>query len=112
MNWLTARCHRNPLRGEKLKTSSRIAAVFVLLIPFLLSGRSPTLAGDLQATDPQAELDVIVQYATPPGPEQQDKMNHRGGKFKADLRLINAEAYTIPASALQNLADDPDVLYV
>jgi serine protease AprX len=92
--------------------SRRIAAIFALLVPFLSYGRSPKLAQDLDVNDAQAEIDVIVQFAAPPGPEQQDKVNHRGGKFKADLHLINAAAYTIPASALADLADDPDVVYI
>src|SRR5262249_52470522 len=56
--------------------------------------------------------DVIVQFRHQPGPADHQKVIKRGGKLRRDLAFVKAGAYSVPASALQALASDPDVVYI
>ena len=45
-------------------------------------------------------------------PSHRQRAEAKGGRFKKGLGLINAMVFTVPASALADLAGDPDVEYV
>jgi serine protease AprX len=57
-------------------------------------------------------VDVIIQYKVPPTSKHSDKVAKKGGKVKSVLGAAQAVVYSVAASELDSLADDPDVKYV
>jgi len=55
---------------------------------------------------------VIVQYRQVPTASHYATMQNRGGRVHAKLHMINAAAFTIPASALPALEADPEIVSV
>src|SRR5271165_1782403 len=55
---------------------------------------------------------VIVQYRQVPTAAHYTTMQNRGGRLHAKLHMINAAAFTIPASALPALEADPEIVSV
>ena len=78
----------------------------------LMSAADSKFSKDL--LDPSSTVvDVIVQYAAAPTANHHAKVLRRGGVLKADFGgIIKAAAYSIPSSALLDLANDPDVVYI
>jgi len=58
------------------------------------------------------QVDVIVQFKQAPTAYHHEKVLSRGGKIKRELGRFKGGAYTMPASALEDLANDPDVVYI
>lgn len=69
-------------------------------------------ARDIDRRNPNALVDVIVQFKVTPSSLHYRKMSDRGAVLKTRLHSINAAAFRIPVSALAKLEKDPDVLYV
>ena len=76
------------------------------------SGRSPKLAQDLSSADPNANIPVIIQYVQQPGDRDNQKALNLGGELKHKLQHLKSAAYTMPATSLKALANDPNVRYV
>jgi len=55
---------------------------------------------------------VIVQYRQIPSASHYATMLARGAHLNAKLHMIQGAAFTIPASALADLANDPEVSFV
>lgn len=72
----------------------------------------PKVAKELNTVDPAANVDVIVQYKVPPTDRHFDRVHSLGGADKKKFKRIPGAAFTLPASALQELANDPDVAYI
>ncbi len=89
-----------------------LAALILIICPTAAIADPPRLAKDLQALDPDAEIDIIVQFAHPPGDRQHRAVAKRGGQLKTELAIIDGASYTIPARNLADLAQDPEVLYI
>ena len=53
-----------------------------------------------------------MQYAKGPSPEKHRLAGALGGTLKRDFTSIKSSAYTLPASGIQALAADPDVLFI
>ena len=70
------------------------------------------LAKDLEKLDRNTTVDVIVQFKQTPTEAQDQKVKSKGGVDKVKLDLIKGKAYSLPASALRELADDRDVVYI
>ena len=75
-------------------------------------GKHPKLAKDLENNNPDATVDVIVQFKQTPTDAHHAKVHSNGGKDKARLDLIKSGAYSMPAGEVQGLADDPEVAYI
>ncbi len=60
----------------------------------------------------EAPIRVIVQFKQTPAQRHMQLMRAHGGKLVRDLRVIKGHAFSVPATALISLADDPDVAYV
>ena len=73
---------------------------------------SPPLQQLLDTANPSTVVDVIVQYRVTPQQKHLDRVTSKGGRSKAHLRIIKAEAYTLPLSAVLDLLDDADVAHV
>ncbi|MFZ1129315.1 MAG: S8 family serine peptidase, partial [Terriglobales bacterium] len=82
--------------------------------------RAGKLAPELQRLAEQAQTSptanhnvrVIVQFKQTPTQHHFDKVQARGGKLSAHLELVNGGAFSLPASALKDLADDDEVLSI
>jgi hypothetical protein len=90
----------------------RSAAFALVLVPFLGFSSSAKLAPDLSQIDPQSRVDVIIQFAMPPGDQQHASILQRGGLLKTNLDLVQAAVYSIPAVALEALASNPAIVYI
>jgi serine protease AprX len=82
--------------------------------------RTGKLAAELQSLSDRVRLSpsanqsvrVIVQFTTTPTQHHFNKVQSRGGKLNASLQLVNAGAFSLPASALKDLADDDEVVSI
>ena len=70
------------------------------------------LSKDLEGARSSDQVNVIIQFKTAPNAELHKKMLRRGGKFNRELDLVKSGVYSIPASALAELASDPEVAYI
>src|ERR1035441_7240118 len=70
------------------------------------------MSKDLEERKPTDQVDVIVQIKEVPTANHHQRLKNRGGMLKRDLGQFRGASYTGPASALADLADDPDVVYV
>ncbi len=88
--------------------------VLLLMLMAILGFAKPKKksAPDLPVASGNQMVDVIVRYNIPPDDNTHKKVKDKGGKLKKDLSLIRASVFSVPASALQAIADDADVAYV
>jgi len=70
------------------------------------------MAKDLEGKNALDQVDVIVQFTKAPTARHHQKVLSRGGQLKQELGLVKSGAYSLPASALAELAADPDVAYI
>jgi len=70
------------------------------------------IARDIDRHDPNARIDVIVQFKVTPTTQHYRTMSDRGALLKTKLHSIKAAAFTIPVSALAKLENDPEIVYV
>ncbi|MFZ1087332.1 MAG: S8 family peptidase, partial [Terracidiphilus sp.] len=84
----------------------------MLLSASLAFAGSPKLSSDLQGPSASDQVDVIVQFNHAPTAAYHQKVYSRGGTLKQSLGQFKGGAYTIPAAALADLANDPDVVFI
>ncbi|MBV9764256.1 MAG: S8 family serine peptidase, partial [Acidobacteriaceae bacterium] len=72
----------------------------------------PKVSKDLAGVDPQSTVRVIIQWNSTPDDSKDQKVLNRGGAVHARFRSIKGGAYTLPASLLSELANDPEVAYI
>ena len=102
--------------GKKLfgmVTLLALALSFALSLP--LAGQSnhkSKMADELSRADRNSMVDVIIQYNQMPTEAHHQKVRNKGGVLQRELHVIKAGHYTVPASALAELANDPDVAYI
>jgi len=84
----------------------------VILSASLAFAGSPKMSKDLEGSNASDQVDVIVQYTQAPTALDNQHMRNRRGKLRRELGLLNGGAYSVPASALTDLAADPDVAYI
>jgi len=94
------------------RLSPRFIKFALLLTPVLGFGASPKIARDLDGVSAQATVPVIVQFASSPDNAQKQKLKNHGGRLRRELGMIRSAAYTLPAAALNALANDPQVVYI
>ncbi len=73
---------------------------------------SAKISKDLGGKNGADQVDVIVQFNQAPTARYHQKVLSRGGKLRRELGLVKGGAYSLPASALADLAADPDVVYI
>ncbi|HXF25781.1 MAG TPA: hypothetical protein VN610_00835, partial [Bryobacteraceae bacterium] len=104
------------------------ALVIFLASGILALGDSSKISPDLLAMDPQSNVRVIVQYATPPTPPATgsllglpilgglvgslESLPLLGGVLNLVFNVINAVVCTVPVLSLPNIASDPNVVYI
>ena len=107
----------SPLRTDAASRSAmKLALLLVTFVgfnaTFVLAAGHRRHAPELDQFEPGSTVDVIVQYAHTPTERHHSKVLGRGGRLHASLELVNSAHYTIPAGAVQALADDPEVVYI
>src|SRR3982750_3665971 len=89
-----------------------VLSVALVFLPHPCFAKSPKIAPDLRDVNPHTNVDVIVQFKAPPDGEQDAGVTRLGGVRRAELKLIHGALYSIPAAALDGLANNPNVVYV
>ena len=89
----------------------KLASLLLLTAAFGFSA-SRKVSRDLAALPPDQQVTVIVRYTHQPEARHQLNIAQRGGRVQRNLELVNSVVYTLPASALADLENDPDVEYV
>src|SRR5438105_1775775 len=85
-----------------------------LLLPLICFGDdSSKVSPDLAGIDPNALVNVIVQFVLPPSSQDNRGINQLGGvPQQPDLSLIRYRLYSIPAKAIAGLAHNPNIAYI
>lgn len=104
----------------------RLVSLLLLCLTGSGFAASSKISPDLQGVDPNSTVRVIVQYAQSPTTQSGGALsgggllggvlNLAGGLLKGVVNtvfsVLNAVVYTGPASDLQTLANDPNVVYI
>jgi serine protease AprX len=90
----------------------RTLAVVMLAAAPVVFGGTPKISKDLEAVDPGAIIDVIIQFKHAPTGQYHRNVESLGGTHKTDLELVKGGLYAIPRRALEQLAQDPEVAYI
>src|SRR5271166_1379494 len=93
-----------------MKSKLCLLAVLLALVT-VAAAQNPKLSPDLQ-NPAEGTVNVIVQFTAPPTARHHQKVLSRGGTLKRELALIQAAAYAMPASAVADLASDPEVVHI
>ncbi len=99
-----------------MKNTIRLLAICGLAITstFAWAGNEK-LSAELQpekTASRRGNLEVIVLYKTVPTEAHHARVAALGGRLNAKMDFIKGAHYTVPASALAALADDPEVAYI
>ena len=70
------------------------------------------MSPELQGIDPKTTIQVIVQFDKDPTDAHHQKVFTRGGSWRATLHSVKAGAYSVPASAVADLAKDSSVVHI
>jgi len=102
---------------RKYSKSCLWGRTFLVLFAFVFAAgmafaETRKISPDLHAKTASDKVDVIVQFTEVPKAAHHEKVLSRGGRIKRELGGFKGAAYTIPASALADLANDPDVVYI
>ena len=89
-----------------------LAVLALFLSATLAMASSPKISKDLQGKNSADTVKVIVQFDRAPTAAYHQKVISRGGALKRELGRFRGASYTMPASALEDLASDPSVLYI
>jgi len=89
-----------------------LATLTFAVLPALARSRKDKLSRELHSVNRNSVIDVVVQFSKAPSGEKYKKLAGLGGTLKTDLPNIHGVALHLPASALANLAKDPDLVYI
>lgn len=92
------------------KAALTVCAVILIFIPAFAAAQK--ISKDLEEMQGAGSVDVIVQFDKVPTAWHHEKVLSRGGHINRDLGGFKGSAYSIPASALADLADDPEVVHI
>jgi serine protease AprX len=96
----------------KIMRLSTLSILSVFISATLAFAAHPKISHDMDNLDPGSTAEVIVQFTQSPAAAQHKKVTDRGGAYRATLAVARAGFYTIPVSALNDLANDPEVVYI
>ena len=85
--------------------------VLVLLGAPLLAFGGSKIAPDLPQSDPNAIVDVIIQYKTPPSKDELQQLGPYG-QIKKIYSVINGVNIVLTVKAIQQISTDPNVAYI
>jgi len=96
-----------------MQTTKSIAAALTLTFASaIVWAQGPKLSPELKSAGGASNTEVIVQYKVKPGNAQTQKVVNLGGQVRYQGNNLQSVHYAVPASQLQNVANDPDVAYV
>src|SRR5579885_2790367 len=103
--------------GQMRGHTSKQISVMILFAAFCMPtwGRpkiSPDLEKSLQSGASTQMLKVIVRWRSAPTGSFHQKVTGRGGQLVSTLDSIRSSSYTVPSTALPDLANDSDVEYI
>ncbi len=90
-------------------------ATFVLTLAVGWSAQAAPaqkLSRELVNADAFSDVNIIIQWKTAPDASKHQKVIDRGGVLRKVHSFIKAGTYTLQASALNDLANDPDVAFI
>jgi len=89
-----------------------LAGFILLLAAVYANAQTANFAADLASTNPNAVINVIVQYKNKSGLSQSLMAQALNAQLTTQLSLINGGVYTMTAGQAMLLASDPHVAYV
>ena len=89
-----------------------LAAVIFLLLAGMAFARHPKLAVDLDNMDPNSNVEVIIQFKHSPTEAHHQMVRDRGGALRVSFHSIKGAVYTVPAGALEALANESEVTHI
>lgn len=95
-----------------MKKLIAILSSSLIIAALAMAADKAKFSPDLMKADPNATLDVIVQFRQELQQKYLDKVRQKGGHEKARHTFIRAATITMTAAAARELAADPDVGYV
>src|SRR5579875_2821089 len=103
--------------GQMRGYTSKQISVMILFAAFCMPtwGRpkiSPDLEKSLQSGANTQMVRVIVRWRSAPTSSFHQKVRQRGGQLVSTLDSIRSSTYTVPSTALPDLANDSDVEYI
>ena len=57
-------------------------------------------------------MDVIIRFTQAPSTRHHQKVRSHGGNLRTALEVVKSGAYTVPASEIESLSADPEVVHV
>ncbi len=94
-------------------TKKQMAGLAALLgAASLCFGQRLKLSPDLERQDPEALVNVIIQYKQSPQQRHVDAVVGKGGRHLGMLQAVRGAVYSVAAKHLAELANDPDVKYI
>jgi serine protease AprX len=113
----------NSHQPAKMPNAAMRSARFALLSFFVLCGAGLSFADgkhhkvskDLEAFQNSSRgtsVDVIIQFTHPPTAGDHARVRGKGGTLRKSLGIIKGAHYSVPVEALDELSDDPKVLYI
>jgi len=115
MNVLKPRTGKSAEWGRNFLAVSAILLASVLGLGQNLHSRADKMAPEITQAANYSGSDnvrVIVQYKQTPTTLHHQQVADRGGRLYQELGVVRGGAYTLPASALNSLADDDDVAFI
>src|SRR5205823_1644378 len=70
------------------------------------------LSAELRGRSGSEQVEVIVQYRTAPTEAHHHRVANLGGQLHSSMEYVHAAHYSVPVSAVNDLSDDPDVVYI
>src|SRR6266699_785210 len=101
-------------RGQRHSSAWRKRfSVLVLVLFAELAFARPKLSAELQHAKSGKPVNVLVQFTINPTERHIARVTSKGAALKKKLSVIHGAAFTsLPAEALAQLAQDPDVAYI
>jgi serine protease AprX len=105
--------HGNFRTGKLVPSLHRVAVGLILFASILLAQNGkPKLASDFQGKGREAFVDAIVVYQKGAGKDSKQKLQSKGALMRASHDLVNMAVFRAKLKDLEDLEDDPEVLYV
>src|SRR5581483_6014811 len=95
-----------------MKVAGVVAMVLLASGPSFGQSMREKLSPELRNWNVNNNVDVIVQFDQTPTEAHHRRVLSRGGQLNRRLDFIRAGAYSMPSSALADLANDPSVIHV
>ncbi len=103
-----AQVHRGPAWAMRLLAVDLLVFLFVNLA----HADGPKRAKDLEGTDPNSAITVIIQFKGIPTAKQHEMIRSKGGLHIRTFQSVKGGVYRVPARLLPELEKDPDIVYI